>query len=315
MNFTYEDYIALKDNLKGKAIIGYRFDNFPTAMGEIGDKSFMRISQATEQYPELYDFEVIKGRFLKDSDFNELTCAVGESLAEENKLKIRSTYMGRTVAGIVRGNNFLVNHTVYVSINDSATAEEIAKTPEDIYGGKGLILLKPVNGYSENDVIKTAKEVLMQRHPGKDTPYVIHLKEMIDSIYQARAGTFIILSIFILLSLISAFLSLSALLFIEVIRRTREIGIKRAIGATSREIVKEFTVAGLKTTIIALTIGIPIGILAALFMEKLKGWNYYIPVNILTLVILVSLALGFVFSFLPALFASHIKPVEALKNE
>ncbi len=314
MNITYEDYLTLKEKLKGKALIGYRCD-FPLSNGKMGDKSFVRISQATEQYPELYGFKVVEGRFINDSDFNKSVCAVGEALAEKNKLKIGRIFTGRTVVGIVQGNNFLVNHTVYIPLNKSATAAEISHTPRGRYGGQGLILLKAINGYSNSDVIKTAKKILIQYHPGKDAPCIANLKEIIDSVYQARVGMFIILSIFTLLSLLSAFLSLSALLFIEVIRRTREIGIKKAIGATSREIIKEFTMNGLITTIIALVMGIPIGIVISLIIEKTKGWNYYIPVNILILIILVSLALGFIFSFLPALFASHIKPVEAIRSE
>jgi ABC-type antimicrobial peptide transport system permease subunit len=55
--------------------------------------------------------------------------------------------------------------------------------------------------------------------------------------------------------------------------------------------------------------------LISLIIEKLKGWSYYIPVNILILVISVSLLLGFMFSFLPAYFASKTNPVEAIKSE
>ncbi len=315
MSFSYEDYLVLKDKLKGKAIIGYRYDNFPQSIGKLGDSSFIRLVQATEQYPELYDFSVLKGRFIKDSDFNKFVCVVGESLAKSKNLTIGSTFMGKTVIGIVKGNNFLVNHSVYVPINSNATAESIAKNPDSVYVGTGLILLKPINGYSKDDVIKITKEVLIKRHPGKDAPRVVHLKEMVDSIYQARVGTFIILSIFILLALLSAFLSLSALLFIEVIRRTREIGIKKAIGATAKDITKEFTMNGLTTTLIALIIGIPTGIAVSLIIEKLKGWNYYIPINILILVTLISLLLGSLFSYLPALFASKTNPVEAIKSE
>ncbi len=314
MNITYDDYILLKKKLKGKAIVGYRCD-LPSNTGKFGSRSFIRLLESTEQYPMLYSFEVVKGRFIKDSDFNKFVCAAGETLAEENKLKIGDIYMGRTVVGIVKGNNFIVNHTVYIPNDEGSMANEIVKTPEGKDGGKGLILLKPVSGYSDNDVIGIAKETLVRQHPNKDIPGIVDLKEKIQSIYQARIGTFIILSIFIFLALLASFLSLSALLFIEVIRRTREIGIKKAIGATRREIIKEFTLNGLKTTIIALVIGIPIGILIALFTEKLKQWNYYIPINILILVITISIILGFIFSFLPALFASYVKPVDAIKSE
>ncbi len=314
-DYTLSDYEYLKKALKDSAYIGFRKDlPYETIIPLKNDKKLtVRISEATEQFPYLYNFNISTGRFLKDKESG--TCVVGSKVAQLLHLRTGSMFLLYKVVGIIYPTNPLIDTTVFVSGRAQNPNYRVVSGMEGV--GSGTFLIKAKDG-SYADTLKLAKEalsILNKRHFDRYPGSIINPIEEIKDIKSAALSTYIILSIFILLALLSAFLSLSALLFIEVIRRTREIGIKKAIGATAKDITKEFTMNGLTTTLIALTIGIPTGIAVSLIIEKLKGWNYYIPINILILVTIISLLLGFLFSYLPALFASKTNPVEAIKSD
>ncbi len=314
-DYSFNDYLLLKRFLKGKAYVGYRKDTpFEVSLSDSvkgSNGEYVRISEATEEFPYIYNFSMSKGRFLTDSEHN--TCVVGNSIAKKLHLKVGDTYMLRKVVGIIYPSNPLIDNTVFVSGQIQSKTGVIFSRKGM---GSGIFLVRPKNPNDESKVTSEAvKYISTVLHPEADPPGIIDMESKVKVLENVYTSLYTLLSIFILLALLSAFLSLSALLFIEVIRRTREIGIKKAIGATAKDITKEFTMNGLTTTLIALTIGIPTGIAVSLIIEKLKGWNYYIPINILILVTLISLLLGFLFSYLPALFASKTNPVEAIKSE
>ena len=317
--YTYDDYLAVKKLIGNRGIVDFR-----SRRPEM-DNGVRKLS-ATPTTLAIYGLKMAKGRFIEEKDIGKNVCVLGAKYAEKTHLDVGnaavfhnisgglhgpSTY---TVIGIVAPSNPLIDETIFFPSGSTPSLSMMMGNLSDFLGG-GIILIKANNTKDRLTLANEALALLNKRHPNKNPGEIYDIKKYSDVLLRTSTSLYTLLSIFIFLALLSAFLSLSALLFIEVIRRTREIGIKKAIGATSREIIKEFTMNGLITTIIALVIGIPIGIVISLIIEKTKGWNYYIPANILILIILVSLALGFIFSFLPALFASHIKPVEAIRSE
>ena len=278
--YTLQDYFALRDFLKGKAVVGFRH-SLPT----IEPKSKVRYAEATPDMDKIYGIAVSKGRFISDSDIGKKVCVVGSEIAEKEHLKLNGVfsihvYNGGSnlyrIIGILDKENPLIDQTVFYAASEKGLTNEWFAATKN-YTGSGIFLIKANNPEDRLTIAKEALAFLNKRHPDKNPGAIYDIKKYVDIVLISSTSLYTLLSIFILLALLSAFLSLSALLFIEVIRRTREIGIKKAIGATKKNIIKEFTLNGLKTTIIALTIGIPIGILTALVMEKLKGWELLHP--------------------------------------
>ncbi len=318
-NYTYEDYLAVKKFIGSKGIVDFR-SNRPEIQNGV------RIVSATPTTPEIYGLKVMQGRFISNNDVGKKVCVVGYKYAKKMHTKIGATLLFHnlsnglngpvmyTVIGILTPTNPLVDNTVYFPYGAVPTNSVFIGNLGNFLGS-GIFLIKANNPDERITLAKEALDLLNKRHPDKNPGVIYDIEKYTNIILRSATSLYTLLSIFMLLALLSAFLSLSALLFIEVIRRTREIGIKKAIGATAKDITKEFTMNGLITTLIALIIGIPTGIAVSLIIEKLKGWNYYIPINILILVTLISLLLGFLFSYLPALFASKTNPVEAIKSE
>ncbi len=325
-NYTYADYVELEKRFSRISLIGFR-EKLPEyfSVGTIGNATShvlknVRISEATVSFKPMFKLSIKKGRFVQDSDYNEHICVVGAKVAKilniddvGKSVIIEGNKTPYVVVGILNQCCSLIDNTIFIP--NGVFPYEKFNSMFSKFTGNGVFLVKANNPDERLTIAKKVLDLLNKRHPDKSPGSIIDLDEIIKPVIRVYTSLYTLLSIFILLALLSAFLSLSALLFIEVIRRTREIGIKKAIGATAKDIIKEFTMNGLTTTLIALIIGIPTGIAVSLIIEKLKGWNYYIPVNILMLVTLISLLLGFLFSYLPALFASKTNPVEAIKSE
>jgi putative ABC transport system permease protein len=124
-----------------------------------------------------------------------------------------------------------------------------------------------------------------------------------------------LLSAFALLALLLASLGLYGVLSYAVTQRTREIGVRMALGATSNDILLSFGRRGLKLTLFGLAIGLVLAVIAARFMTTLLyGFrpDYILTIAVVSLMLLAVAALA---SFVPARRAAMLNPMEAFRNE
>ena len=307
--YTYKDYKLVKSLIGERGFVGFRNEvpqSEPVTIDN-REKILIRISQATEDFPQIYDFKLKKGRFLHDGE--EGVCVVGERVSETLKLNIGDYYLDRSkrykVVGIIEHSNKLIDRTIFIP--NSRIVEWQHNRPH--------FLVKAKNPEETESLAKEILNYLNSLHPDKDPGVILDVKEKVEEYKRFSTSTYTLLSIFFILSLIASFISLSAMLLIDILKKIREIGIKRAIGATKRDIVREYTLRGLRITILSLLISIPLGIIISIFVDIIKGWSIYIPVETIIIIVSVSLFLGFILSFIPSLFASNINPGEAIKTE
>ena len=117
------------------------------------------------------------------------------------------------------------------------------------------------------------------------------------------------------ISLIVAGLGIMTSMIVAVNERTREIGIKKAIGASNFSIMMEFLIESLFVSVIGCLIGILIGSLAAFAAGQIVGMSLMIPFNYLFTCTLAAVILGVIFGVYPAVKASKLSPVQALRYE
>lgn len=117
------------------------------------------------------------------------------------------------------------------------------------------------------------------------------------------------------ISLIVAGLGIMTSMIVAVNERTREIGIKKAIGASNFSIMMEFLIESLFVSVIGCLIGILIGSLAAFAAGQIAGMSLMIPFNYLFTCTLAAVILGVIFGVYPAVKASKLSPVQALRYE
>ncbi len=125
----------------------------------------------------------------------------------------------------------------------------------------------------------------------------------------------IILSAVGTISLFVASLSIMTVMLVSVTERTKEIGIKKSIGASKKDILIEFLVEALMLSIIGCSIGSIIGIILSYIGAYFFGINLVMRIDIIILSILFSIGTGVLFGVYPAIKASNLKPVDALRRE
>lgn len=134
------------------------------------------------------------------------------------------------------------------------------------------------------------------------------LKEMTTEI---RLGTIAIA----LITLLGAAIGLMNIMLVSVTERTREIGVRKALGATRFNIMFQFLMEAIVITILGGILGIILGIIIGLLVAQLIGGNFVIPFNWMALGIIVCVVVGVISGIYPALKASRLDPIEALRYE
>jgi putative ABC transport system permease protein len=105
------------------------------------------------------------------------------------------------------------------------------------------------------------------------------------------------------------------IMLVSVTERTREIGIRIAVGAKGRDILLQFLIESLVLSLIGGTIGIGIGVAGTAVLSKLTQWPTLFSVEAILLAFLFSGSVGVFFGFYPARKASMLNPIEALRYE
>jgi putative ABC transport system permease protein len=155
------------------------------------------------------------------------------------------------------------------------------------------------------------------RHLRPDEPddFAINQQDQFITLFHSLTATIAIIGLFITsLSLFVGGIGIMNIMFVSVVERTREIGVRKALGAKNRSILFQFLVEAAFICLLGGLIGLAIAWLATLAVSK---WMFPTALSgpIVIISLLVSLATGVVSGFLPAWRAARMDPVEALRNE
>jgi putative ABC transport system permease protein len=150
--------------------------------------------------------------------------------------------------------------------------------------------------------------------PGDPDDFAINTQETVVKMFNRVAGTIAAVGLAVTgLSLFVGGIGIMNIMFVSVAERTREIGVRKAIGAKRRTILLQFLIEAASICLLGGLAGLGIAFSLTLLMSKFFPASLSLPVTALAL--LVSLLTGVVSGFLPAWRAARMDPVEALRNE
>jgi ABC-type antimicrobial peptide transport system permease subunit len=170
-----------------------------------------------------------------------------------------------------------------------------------------------------NEASAEITNLLRERHrigEGEENDFGIHSQTEILSTIQETTKTFtMLLAGIAAVSLIVGGIGIMNIMFVSVAERTREIGIRKAIGAQRRDILAQFLIEAIIVSLSGGAIGIILGILISRIMGQFAGWPTVITAGSVLLSFSFAFVVGLFFGFYPARKAAFLNPVVALRYE
>ncbi|GBD89810.1 macrolide export ATP-binding/permease protein MacB [bacterium BMS3Abin04] len=191
---------------------------------------------------------------------------------------------------------------------------------ERIYGqkrGRILISIKvaDINKMAEvKEEVKADMRLIRKVPPGKPDDFAINEQNVFTDFYDKTVGIIALAGIVITaLSLFVGAIGIMNIMFVSVTERTKEIGIRKAIGAKTRSIMIQFLSEAIIITLIGGIIGLIISYPLSLIIDKVLPTS--MPINIVILALVISIVVGIISGFLPAYKAAKMDPVDALRYD
>jgi putative ABC transport system permease protein len=163
--------------------------------------------------------------------------------------------------------------------------------------------------------------LLRQRHKlgtGEDAPtdFIIRSQADLVETQNAQQDTFSSLITYLaIVSLVVGGIGIMNIMLVSVTERTREIGIRKAIGARTYDILSQFLLEAIFLSLVGGLLGVAAGVGGANWVSASNGWRVQVDPQTVALAFSFSAVVGVFFGFYPALKASRLSPIDALRYE
>jgi putative ABC transport system permease protein len=326
---AYDDISAIAENVSG--INGVSAEQSTTQDVKAGNTTLEGVSVlgTTAGFPDVRDYEVAFGRFLMDDDNDRANkvVALGYDVAEElfgdsgsalgQKVKIGSTQF--TVVGVMASKG-VVGTTDYDGRLYIPLTVYFKKFANARFGGDSvrLIYVSAENREMMGSVTSQVTSLLAQRHDVDPMMPDFQLMTQ-DSIIDAQASTTEafrnLLAWVAAISLVVGGIGIMNIMLVSVTERTREIGLRQALGARPRDVRLQFLLEAIVLSLVGGLLGVLLGVGGSCLFNTLGTMRTeLVPVSI-PLAFAAAAAVGIFFGYYPATKAAQLDPIEALRRE
>ena len=282
------------------------------------------IAGATSNYPEVSDIDIDYGRAFDDNEdaHHAAVCLVGPDIAENlikngsalgKDIKVGAYYF-RIVGVAKRRGSFLGNN------QDNWVAVPLS-TYEKCFGRRQSIGIyaKAVDVKLLDDAQDQVRSIMRDRHKlkyaQKDDFGIMTAGSFMELYNNFTRVAWIVLVLISSISLVVGGIVIMNIMLVSVTERTREIGVRKAIGARGRDILWQFLVEAVTLSIVGGAVGVLLGVALALVVSKVSPLPASIEPWAVMSGLLVASSVGIIFGLFPALKAARLDPIEALRYE
>jgi putative ABC transport system permease protein len=180
------------------------------------------------------------------------------------------------------------------------------------------IFIKPIGGVAgvnaATDEVRTILRALRKTRFDKDDPFALITAEMLQELWKnISAGAFLLMVLISGISLVVGAIVIANIMFVSVVERTKEIGVRRAMGARRRDIRRQFLIEAALLAAVGGAIGVLIGSGIALAVKQV--FPAQVKLSFILIGIGVATATGILAGWIPSSQAGKLPPVEALRYE
>ena len=284
------------------------------------------VNGTTERYPEVHRLAVAHGRMFTAGD-----------LAAKRRLAVLGAEVPANLemdAELLVGRTLLIGRIPFEIIGVFAeVGARFGPNPDDdvfiplttaelrVFGHDRLrgLSAQVADGYSLEAGMVDIERVLRREHkirPGEDNDFMILNRRQFIDMAAASADIFAVLLASIAgVSLLVGGIGIMNIMLVSVTERTREIGVRKALGATRMNILMQFVIEALTIGALGGLLGIGLGAGGAWALASLANWNVFISADAVALAVAFSVGVGLFFGIWPARRAAQLDPIEALRHD
>ena len=308
---------AVQPEMQGQLQVSYLNKNTNTS-----------IVGVTANYPEVRKFEMQTGRFFTNTEdlSRQRVAVLGPAVVDNLGLQTPEAIVGEAIR--VRGIQFTV-----VGVFKSKGQTNGFNNPDDqilipittarfrVLGNnrvRSISILAP----TEDDIPETMadiEKILRRAHklrPGKDDDFQIRNQaDFLNTLGETTQVFSLLLAGIAAVSLLVGGIGIMNIMLVSVTERTREIGIRKALGATKLNILFQFLIEAVVLCLLGGMLGITVGAGGAVLFHRLAGWNTDVGISSVVIAFFFSAFVGVVFGVYPARRAAGLDPIVALRYE
>jgi len=289
-----------------------------------------RVTGITPEYMQAYHLNIADGTSISEYDYQRgakvavLGSNVQETLFEGDNPVGQQMRMGSIilrVIGVLESKGAMIGSTDDAILIPLTALQQTVAQPRTSQGERVVssIALTVLDEEQSSYVVDEITTLLRSRHqlgPGVDDDFRITSLEEISSMLSETIGTMtLLLGAIAGISLLVGGIGVMNIMLVSVLERTREIGIRKALGAKERDIWGQFLIEAALLTLAGGIIGVVLGWVASYIVSSTGLVTTLVSADIVILAVSVSVGIGLFFGFYPAWNASRLNPIEALRSE
>ncbi len=329
-SLTQEDAIALQEQVDYIALVAPAYStSLQLVVG--GENLNSQVTGVLPEYQEIQDLAIASGTFLSDYDYQRgakvvvLGSDVKETLFADTDPVGQQIRMGTNIVrviGVLESKEGMWGSSPDNAILVPLTAmQQMVAQPRTNQGERivSSIMLTVSDEEQTGYVVEAITSLLRDRHrlgPNVEDDFrIISIQEISETIAEATGTMTLLLGAIAAISLLVGGIGVMNIMLVSVLERTREIGIRKALGARERDIWMQFLIEAAFLSLTGGIIGVIIGWLISYSVNNMGLMTTIVSADIVILAVSVSVGIGLFFGFYPAWNASRLNPIEALRSE
>jgi putative ABC transport system permease protein len=327
---TLEDAEAIAEQVSNISAVAPSYSsNLQLVVG--GENMNSQVSGVTTEYKEVNNLKLASGSFFSEQEYERgakvaiLGSNVKETLFGDTDPIGQRMRMGSiivTVTGVLesKGSSGMNSTDDAVLIPLTAMQQTVAQS-RTAQGERVVssIALTVTDEKKSDQVTEEITSLLRTRHrlgTGVDNDFnIMSMEEMASTLEETSATLTLLLGAIAAIALLVGGIGVMNIMLVSVLERTREIGIRKALGARERDIWIQFLLEATFLTFAGGIIGVVVGWVVSYIVSSMGLYTTVVTADIVILAVSVSVGIGLFFGFYPAWNASRLDPIQALRSE